>query len=185
MAAKRHVAVMRASVTLLTPAWLLLIVFVARGQEHPAVQDATEALRPFYKTTIADIVLESPGKWKHLQSHVEVTGTVYRMRTEENGDTRICLCAAIPNVDPTSPSVPFAHIPRGACIDAVIIPAIPVKPPERYDIITVRGVIRYNAERGGDRNRLIDTERWEVHPVESIPFTVKTHYNPPKERQRP
>lgn len=85
-----------------------------------------------------------------VRTHLEVTGYVTYIALEEDGDLHVRLCDA--------PTVTGMN--RRRCVVAECIPALPCRRPARGARVRVRGISRYDGERGH--------RWWEVHPVLSL-----------------
>lgn len=109
------------------------------------------ALAPtFHPLAIGELATEDAGRWRRMRTHVEVAGFVTYARREEDGDLHLRLC--------DSPRVWGMN--RARCIVAECIPALPCRAPRPGSRVRVRGISRYDAERGH--------RWWEVHPVLSL-----------------
>ena len=132
---------------------LALALFLILCALHSAYAQ-TEEKRIYHVISIAQMASENPAHWQRLHTHVLVDGWVTYMKTEADGDghIRMCINRAIGTMDPQQ------------CIVAEIIPEITPQLKEGIVAvgvhIRVRGIARYDAERGHGW--------WEVHPVESL-----------------
>jgi hypothetical protein len=110
----------------------------------------TIAALVFHLLAIRDITADNPGAWRHLRTHIEVTGFVTYKAREADGDTHLRVC--------DSPRV--RTMDRKRCIVAECIPALPCAAPKVGAHVRVRGIYRWDGEHA---------HGWaEVHPVLAI-----------------
>jgi hypothetical protein len=92
------------------------------------------SVRPYHKVTIAQMATTA-------YTHVEVTGKVTLVRTEDDGDTHIRLTDG-------------KNFVVAECIPVLRCPRV----PKVGETITVRGISRFDKEHGW----------YEIHPVETL-----------------
>ena len=116
-----------------------------------------QAGRLYHPVGIADVVRESPKKWKWkaLHTHVAVSGFLTYVKREQDGDLHLLIC--------DGPGV--RTMDRRHCIVAEIIPSMTEVAHQAEHLVldqpvTVRGIYRFDGER--------DHGWGEVHPVEQI-----------------
>lgn len=104
----------------------------------------------FHVLTIADITADNPIAWKHLRTHIEVTGFVTYVAKEDDGDVHIRVC--------DSPKV--KTMDRKRCLVMEIVPALPLPAPKVGERVTGRGIYRFDGEHA---------HGWsELHPLLSL-----------------
>lgn len=92
----------------------------------------------WHKVAIADMA-------KNIHTHVEATGVVQYVKVELDGDIHIRLCDDKSN-----------------CVVAECIPKLPCAKPKVGDVLTIRGISRFDKEAN---------HKWfELHPVLEITY---------------
>lgn len=106
---------------------------------------AGEGKRSYWPTTIAAMTGAGP-----VRTHIQVEGFVTYVKKEADGDVHIRLC--------DTPSV--KGMDRARCIVAECIPLLPCQSPKKGKHLRVKGIYRFDGERG---------HKWaEIHPAEYL-----------------
>lgn len=105
--------------------------------------------RTYWPLTPSQLAAEDPAHWSHCRTHISVEGFLNYKKVEEDGDTHLRIC-----------ETKVAGMDRRWCIVAECVPALACKAPPIGSRVRVRGVSRFDAEKGH--------RWWEVHPVEVL-----------------